>query len=404
MPKDARALIAIVLLGFASGLPNTMVGDMLTTWVSKAGWARTDVVLVGWVTLPYLLKVLWAPLVDRLVPPLLGRRRGWLVLAQFVAACGLGVMALSSPAAPGPLLVAAALVAVAGATFDLAANAYAIEALPASELGAAAGCQVWGWRVAALSCATGVPLLAASHGWAAAFAAAAAAQMLVAIASLVGPEPPATHRPASLRAAVVEPLRAIWALPGVVALLAFVLLYRFSDGMASVFTGAFLAERYDLAQLSLRGLGGLVGAGIGALLAGLLVARWGVLPCLWLFGALQAASNLLYVAIDRGALSGSGDLLTAVVLDNACGTMAASAFVAFLMARCTRGLAATQYALLTAIGLASPHLARLFATLPDAIGWTPTYLISVAVVLPGLALIPLVSQPPAPSLQPPARP
>lgn len=392
MQPDARALFAIVLLGFASGLPNTMVGDMLTTWVSKAGWERTDVVLVGWVTLPYLLKVLWAPLVDRLVPPLLGRRRGWLVLAQLASASGLAAMALSSPSAPHPLVAAAVLVAVAGATFDLAANAYAIEAVPESRLGAAAGLQVWGWRVAALSCATGVPLLAANHGWAAAFGAAAVAQLLVAVASLAGPEPLQMHRPASLQAAVLEPLAAIWALPGVVALLWFVLLYRFSDGMASVFTGAFLAERFDLVQLSWRGIGGLAGAGIGALLAGVLVARWGVLPCLWMFGALQAVSNLLYVAIDRGLLAGTSGLLAAVVIDNACGTMAASAFVAFLMARCTRGLAATQYALLTAIGLASPHLARLFANLPERLGWTPTYLISVVVVLPGLALIPFVAR------------
>jgi MFS transporter, PAT family, beta-lactamase induction signal transducer AmpG len=402
--SDARALTAIVLLGFASGLPNTMVGDMLTTWVSKAGWERTDVVLVGWVTLPYLLKVLWAPLVDRLVPPFLGRRRGWLVMAQLAAAIGLAVMAVASPAAPGPLLIAATIVAVAGATFDLAANAYAIEVVPESRLGAVAGLQVWGWRVAALSCATGVPLLAASHGWGAAFWAAAAAQLLVAIAALIGPEPAATHRPASLRAAVVEPLAAIWALPGVVALLAFVLLYRFSDGMASVFTGAFLAERFDLEQLALRGIGGLAGAGIGALLAGLLVARWGVVPCLWIFGVLQAGSNLLYVAIEHGLLHGSGGLLVAVVLDNACGTMAAASFVAFLMARCTRGLAATQYALLTAIGLASPHLARVFASLPSDLGWTTTYLISVAVVVPGLALIPLVSRPPASSLPPSSQP
>ncbi len=392
MPPDARALAAIVLLGFASGLPNTMVGDMLTTWVSKSGWERRDVVLIGWVTLPYLLKVLWAPLVDRLVPPLLGRRRGWLVLAQIAAAIGLAVMALTSPDAPHPLVIAAVIVAVAGATFDLASNAYAIEAVATERLGAAAGFQVWGWRVAALACATGVPLLAASHGWSVAFGAAAATQLLVAIASLVGPEPAATHRPASLRAAVVEPLAAIWALPGIAVLLAFVLLYRFSDGMASVFTGAFLAERFDLAQLSLRGVGGLAGAGIGALLAGLLVARWGMVPCLWLFGILQAASNLLYVAIDRGQLIGTSGLLTAVVLDNACGTMAAAVFVAFLMAQCSRGLAATQYALLTAIGLASPHLARMFAKLPDQFGWSSTYLISVVVVLPGLALIPLVTR------------
>lgn len=404
MTAPARTLGAIVVLGFASGLPYTMVGDMLTTWAAKSGWEDTDLVLLGWLTLPFQLKVLWAPFIDRFAPPLLGRRRGWLALAQLLAAAGLVALAGSSPAEPAPWIAIAALVAVAAATFDLAANAYAVEAVPRQHHSAAAGAQVWGWRAGFLACATAVPLLAAGHGWSAAFVAAALVQAVAALAILLAPEPPPAARPASLRAAVVEPLRGLFAHRGVWLLLLFVLLYGSSDGMAKTFTGAFLAKQYSLEQLSLRGAGGLVGAGIGALLGGWLALRWGLAPCLWLFGALAALSNLLYVGIAQGLLPGSGGLLTVVILDNACGTMAAAAFVAFLMSRCQVGMAATQYALLATIGLASPHLWRLVAGLPASIGWTQTYLLSVAVALPGLLLIPLVSKPPASSLQPQASP
>jgi PAT family beta-lactamase induction signal transducer AmpG len=398
----ARLLGAIVVLGFASGLPYTMVGDMLTTWAGKAGWADTDLVLLGWLTLPFQLKVLWAPLIDRFAPPLLGRRRGWLAIAQLLAAGGLALLAGTSPVAPGPWIALAALVAVAAATFDLAANAYAIEAAPRAQHSAAAGAQVWGWRAGFLACATVVPLLADAHGWATAFLAAAAVQTCAALAILLAPEPPAAAAPASLRAAVLEPLRGLLAHRGVGILLLFVLLYGSSDGMAKTFTGAFLAKQYTLQELSLRGAGGLVGAGIGALLGGWLALRWGLTPCLWLFGALAALSNLLYVGIAQGLLPGPGGLLTVVLIDNACGTMAAAAFVAFLMSRCQAGMAATQYALLATIGLASPHIWRLFAGLPANIGWSQTYLLSVAVALPGLLLIPLATRPPASSLQPQA--
>jgi len=387
---DARALTAIVILGFASGLPYTMVGDMLQTWAAKSGWADGDVVLLGWLTLPFQLKVLWAPLIDRFAPPLLGRRRGWLVLAQLAAALGLGLLAATSPAEPRPWVVLATLVAFAAATFDLAANAYAIEAVPPARHGAAAGFQVWGWRAGFLACATAVPLLAAGPGWSTAFAAAAAVQALAALAVLFAPEPPLGLAPASLAAAISEPLRSLLARRGVVLLLLFVLLFSASDGMARTFTGAFLAKQYSLEQLSLRGVGGLAGAGLGALLAGWCVARWGLAACLWAGGILAALSNLLYVAVALGWLPGARGLLVVVVLDNACGTLAAAAFVAFLMSRCSAGLAATQYALLATVGLASPHLWRLFAGLPAQIGWSGTYLLSVAVALPGLLLIPLV--------------
>ncbi len=392
VPPDARALTAIVVLGFASGLPYTMVGDMLQTWAAKSGWEDGEVVLLGWLTLPFQLKVLWAPLIDRFAPPLLGRRRGWLALAQLAVALGLGLLATASPAEPRPWVALAALVACAAATFDLAANAYAIEAVSAARHGAAAGFQVWGWRAGFLACATAVPLLAAGPGWSAAFAAAAVVQALAALAVLFAPESADGQAPSSLRAAIIEPLRGLLARRGVVVMLLFVLLFSASDGMAKTFTGAFLAKQYSLEQLSLRGVGGLAGAGIGALLAGWCVARWGLAVCLWVGGILAALSNLLYVAVALAWLPGAGGLLIVVVLDNACGTLAAAAFVAFLMSRCNAGLAATQYALLATVGLATPHLWRLFASLPAQIGWSGTYLLSVAVALPGLLLIPRVMQ------------
>lgn len=391
----ARVLPAVLLLGIASGLPNPLVGDLLATWLTKAGWTPGAVIAAGWVTLPYALKFLWAPVVDRWVPPLLGRRRGWLALTQLAVAAGLLAMAGGDPAAPTALMVLATVVAVASATQDLVVNAYTIEALPASRLAAGAGLSVWGYRLVVLALATAVPLIAARWGWGAAYAFGGALMACGAVGTWMAPEPTTVAVPTTWRESLLVPWRGFvvdLGLGGVVLLLAFVLLYRLPDGMAGLYVAPFLATQYDLNQLALKGIGGLVGAGIGVALASWLIPRIGLYRCLWWFALAQAFSNVAYVAIAHGLLPGGRGLLTAVVIDNACGALAATAFVTLLMGYCRSACAATQYALLTAIGVTGPHLLRLFKNLPDTFGWSTTFLITIIAVLPGLALLTVIRE------------
>ena len=140
---------ALLLLGFASGLPEPLVNATLATWQKKSGWSAADVLTFGWVTFPYTIKVLWAPLVDRLVPPFLGRRRGWLLLMQVAIIAGLIAMSVIDMNGSRMVLVLAALVvAFASSTQDLVVNGYTCDALPPDRLAAGAGLWVWGYRVA----------------------------------------------------------------------------------------------------------------------------------------------------------------------------------------------------------------------------------------------------------------
>jgi PAT family beta-lactamase induction signal transducer AmpG len=391
-----RALVAILLFGGISGLPNQLIDALLGTWLTKSGWSTQDVVRAGYVTLPYALKFLWAPLVDRYVPPLFGRRRGWLVLAQTAVAIACLGMAATGPEAGRWLLVCAACAALASASIDLVVNGYACEAVPSDRLPAAAGLQVWGWRAASLCAATVVPLAVPVWGWSAAYAAGALALGLGLIAVLLAPEPTHVQAPTSLRQAVMVPLLGFhgrFGLGGFGLLLAFVVSYRLADGVAGLFITPFLANRYPVEVLSWRGVSGLVGAGIGVALAGWLATRWRPATGLWVFGLAQALSNLAYLALGQGWLSGTGGLIIAVVIDNACAAAAAAAFVGFLMRLCTSSCAATQYALLTAVAVLVPHALRELGGMSATVGWTWTWIITVLLGLPGLLLIPLVMKP-----------
>jgi PAT family beta-lactamase induction signal transducer AmpG len=399
----ARLWPALLLLGFSSGLPQPLVDSTLSTWLGKAGYAPADIVLYGYVTLPFALKALWAPLVDRLVPPL-GRRRGWLLGCQLVLLAGIATMARLEPRAQlGWLLCAAALVALASATQDLVVNGYTCDALPPEKLAAGAGLSVWGYRGAWLT-SGGLALVAADRwGWSGAYAAMALLLLFGIAGTLLAPEPARVVAPATLRATLLEPLRewrATLGAAGLALLLLFVLLYKLPDGLANLLAVPFLAERYDLGALGLwRGAIGLAGAAAGVALAGWSVPRIGMLRALFLFGLLQALSNLGYVALERWFV-GTPALVGVLFVENVCGALAATAFVAYLMSFCTSASAATQYALLSTVTLLGPHLLREpIRALVERVGWRAFFLLTTAAAAPGLALLAALrpaSAPPGP--------
>lgn len=393
-----RVWPALALLGFSSGLPQPLVDSTLSTWLAKAGYSPAELVGIGYVTLPFALKFLWAPLVDRFVPPLLGRRRGWLLACQVVLLAGIAEMArIDAHGELGLLVLAATLVAVAGATQDLVVNGYTCDALPAQRLAAGAGLSVWGYRGAWLV-SGGLALVAADRwGWSEAYGAMAALLALGLAGTLLAPDPARTApdraaTPATLRAAVIEPLqewRATLGARGLALLLLLVLLYKLPDGLANLLAVPFQATLYDLTSLGLwRGAIGLAGAAAGVALAGWSTPRLGMLRALFLFGLLQALSNLGYVGLEQRWWSGLPGLIGVLFVENLCGALAAAAFVGYLMSFCRSSSAATQYALLSAVTLLGPHLLRepLRGLIPD-LGWSGFFLLTIVAALPGLALL-----------------
>jgi len=389
----ARLWPALLLLGFSSGLPQPLIESTFSTWLSKAGYSKEQLLWIGYVTLPFSLKFLWGPLVDRYVPPFLGRRRGWIVATQLALALGLLAMARLDPRAElAPLVALAALVAFAGATQDMAVNGYTCDALPRERMATGAGLAVWGYRGAWLV-SGGLLLVAADRwGFGRAYAAMAALLVLGVLATLFAPEPEHTASGATLRETLVDPLRE-WrrtlGARGLVFLLLFALVYRLPDMVANQLAVPFQATLYDLTSLGLsRGVIGLAGAACGVALAAWSMPRLGTARALLLFGLGQAFSNLGYVVLAQRWWVGTSALVGVLFVENLCGALAGTAFVAYLMGFCKSASAATQYALLTAITLLGPHLLRQpIANHVEQLGWTGFFVLTTALVVPGLALL-----------------
>jgi PAT family beta-lactamase induction signal transducer AmpG len=397
-----RNLAVILLLGFASGLPLSLTGQTLQAWVTVEGVDLATIGLLTLVGIPYTWKFLWAPLLDRYVPPFLGRRRGWLVVTQLALAAGIAAMAMCSPRSEiGVLAMLAVFVAFASASQDIVFDAYRTDIAKAEQRGLAAALTVVGYRVAMLTSGALALLLVAGTeflpklSWHGTYLAMAALMALCVAATLWGPEPPdVAPPPRSLEEAVLAPLREFFSRPGAWAILLVIVLYKLGDAFAGALTTAFL----------LRGMGfglddvayvnkvmGLAATIFGALAGGALMIRLGLYRSLMAFGILQAVSNLSFMAL---ALAGKSYplMIVAVGFENFSGGMGTAAFVALLMALCDHRFTATQYALLSALasfGRVYVGPAAGYATDPRYLGldWATFFFVTFIVALPGLALL-----------------
>lgn len=393
---DARTRTAVLLLGFASGLPADLIGGTFQSMLADAGLKPKEIGMLALVGLPLMLKPLWAPLVDRWAPPL-GRRRGWIALALLLLAPSVALLGQIDPTQQlGTLIAVAVLVAVASATLDLAINGYTCDAIDARSAAAGAGLSVWGWRAAALATSWGALALAKRCGWEVSYAVMGGCALLCLAVVGLAREPAARGAPpASLREAVAVPLADFWRRlgpAGLALVLAFALLYRLADSWAGNQTGAFLiAAGFDKDDIGFaRGPVALLAAGGGVLLAGWAGARLSATACLWIAGIAGAASNLGFAALDRGWLSGAVGLDAVLAAEAACGSFMSAVFIGFLMRLCTSSCAATQYALLTAVWLLGRFLTAPAGGIAQEQGWSAFFLWSAVAGLPGLALIPFV--------------
>jgi len=395
---DARTRTAVLLLGFASGLPAELIGGTLQTRLRQGGLDPAQIGDLVYATLPLMLKPLWAPAVDRWRPPL-GRRRGWMAIALLVLAPAIALLGWVDPAASlTPLIAAVALVAVASATFDLAVNGYTCDAIVPGSAAMAAGLTAWGYRAATVATSFGVLSCVGALGWGWSYSLIAVCCVLCLGAVLLAREPAGRgEAPGTLADAVVVPLAAFrrdHGLLGMALLMAFALLFRLSDSWATNQTGTVLVDAgFANASIGLaRGPVALVAAGLGVLAAGFVGVRIGERTCLLLAGMLGAGSNLIFIPLASGALPGLGGLWTAIAVEASCGGFLSAVFVGFLMRRCSSSCAATQYALLTAVWLLGRFLTAPAGAIAQAHGWSAFFVWSAVAGLPGLALIPLVAR------------
>ena len=366
-------VIAMLFLGFSAGLPLFLVFGTLSVWLRREGIDRTTIGFVSWVAILYGFKFVWAPLVDRLHLPLvtgwLGQRRSWMLLAQCGVMAGLWLMAANDPTASLHTLVAAALlVAFSSATQDISIDAWRIEAVSVDLQGAMAGTYQLGYRLGLILAGGGVLVIAGNSSWNIAYFTMGCAMLIGMLTTLLVSEPqhPAralvsprhTHGLHRLGAwfveAVVFPFVEFFKRNGAMALiiLLFIGLFRISDITMGVMTGplyvdmGFTDEQIGWVSKTF----GVIVTIVGALLGGVLVMRYGILPMLIAAAVLVIATNLVFAWLST---LGPEIIWLALVItaDNLSGGIAGSTFIAYLSSLTNRAYTATQYALFSSLML-----------------------------------------------------
>ncbi len=399
--SDARRPLALMgLLGFASGLPILLTFFTLQQWMSESGVSLRAIGLTACIGLPYLLKFLWAPLLDRLPPGLLagiGRRRGWLLPVQAALTASVLLMAVSDPHShPVELVLAALLLAFFSASQDVVIDAWRIESFPARLQAAALGCYVWGYRIAMQVSGAGAIWLAGRLGWHGAYAAMAGCSLLGLLATLLVREPARIEAPdpahgwdAQLRARVVAPLRDLLDRPGSGLVVAFVLLFNLGTQMADTMAAPFyhvLGFSRDAVALA-NGLPALAAALLGAAASAFCVARYGGSRTLIIAAMVQVASMGLYLALYRAGPQ-TAMLLAKVTLEGFAEALATTTFLTYLSRLCSVEYTATQYALLSSMApIAWRTLGGGTGIAAQALGWPAFFTGAILCAVPGILIM-----------------
>jgi PAT family beta-lactamase induction signal transducer AmpG len=383
-------MLAILLLGAASGFPNQLTESALQAWLKDAGATNTTIGIMSYVAWPYLLKPLWAPLIDRYPLPFLGRRRGWILAMQIALAAGIALFAVQNPASSlAPIALCAVAIVFFSATQDIAIDAYRTDVAAPSERGLAAAATNLGYRSAAWIASALALVIAGAVGWRAAFLVLAGVMLLFCLATVYAPSSHNDYRPRSLRESVVEPLRELLGTPSALTLLLVVLLFKVGDAFANkLFTPFMMDVGFTKIEIGLivKALF-TASALLGSVLGGVLMVRLGLLRSMLAFGVLQALSNLLYCAL---ALAGKSYpiMAAAVIIEHIAGAMGGIALVALIMAMCDARYTAFQYALLSALALLPRYsLGYPAGWVADHGGWYVYFVASFVLALPGLAIV-----------------
>ncbi|PTU28218.1 AmpG family muropeptide MFS transporter [Stenotrophobium rhamnosiphilum] len=416
-------VLGMLFLGFSAGLPFLLVFSTLSAWLAQVGISRTTIGYFSWIGLTYSLKFFWSPVVDRVRLPFLthwlGRRRSWMLLAQIGIASGLAGMALNDPAQSlTPTIVFALLVAFSSATQDIALDAYRIEAAPLDLQGGMAAAYQMGYRVALIVAGAGALFIASSAGWSASYLTMAAFILIGIFTVLVVAEPlsqvsretmmqeqrvlgfleRSAHWPKPLQSAMAWLIGAIVCpfvdfftrngLRNALFILLFISLYRMHEYAMGVMANPFYLDMgYTLDQIaSMSKIFGVIMTMVGVVIAGLMVARYGVPRTLLLGVVTIFFGNLFFswLSTSEQTLLGLG---AAISVDNIGIGIAGTAFVAYLSSLTNTAYTATQYALFGSLfPLPGKIIAGFSGVVVDHIGYTLFFIYTASLTLPAMLL------------------
>ncbi len=391
----SRRMAVMVLLGFSSGLPLPLTAGTLQAWLTVAGVDLKTIGIFSLIGLPYALKFLWSPFMDRFVPSWLGRRRGWILPIQLLLLVGIAVMALGSPAKmPFALAVIALIVAFISASQDIVIDAYRTDVLPDVERGLGSATFILGWRMANLVAGALTLILADRIGWRDAYLLMAFFMTIGVCGTFFGKEPGQTViPPKTLEEAVWGPLKDFFSRKSAITLILLIIFYKLGDAYAASLITTFLIRgvHFTLTEIgTLNKTLSIIATIVGALFGGTLMIRLGLYRALMAFGILQAVSNLAFMTL---AVIGKSypAMIVAVAVENISGGMGTAAFGALIMTLCNKRYSATQFALLSSLAaLGRVIISPTSGFVVEAVGWPVFFFITTVAALPGLAILRLL--------------
>jgi len=386
-------LLSIGLLGFASGLPLALSNSDLQAWFTVAG---LDLKTIGWVTLigqAYVFKFLWAPLLDRVPLPFLGRRRSWILVAQLGCASALIAMSFYEPrTAASALAFFGVLLAFASATQDIAYDAHRTDLLPPNERGWGTALSQGGYRTGMLVSGFLALALADYIGWPWVYRLMGVLMLASMLVTAFSPDAPDEQPARTFAEAVIQPFADFLSRYGMLAVawLALMVLYKLCDAFALSLSTTFLLRvpQFSQTQIGLVGKAcGLIAGLLGALAGGWVVTRMRLFPALLALGVAQALVNLGYIWLVHSGpdLVALGVVVSAEYFFSGLGS---TAFVVLVTSLCNVRFSATQYALLSSLSaVGRVFLGPLAAWLVPRVGWSEFFVLTALSAIPGLALV-----------------
>jgi PAT family beta-lactamase induction signal transducer AmpG len=399
-PKTPKPILSVIcsgrmlvtlLMGFSCGLPLLLTITVLQAWMKEEGVDLTVIGMMALVGLPYTVKFLWAPFLDRFTLPFLGRRRGWLLVSQAALMLSISGLGFTDPGkSPWVLAFAAFLVTFFSASQDIVVDAYRREDLPDEELGLGSSLYVNGYRVGMLLASGGGLIMSDHMSFSSVYLIMAACMLPCVLTTLLAPEPEiAAGTPKTIREAVFIPLIEYFSRKEALWILAFILFYKLGDTMASAITIPFYLEiGFSKTQIgAVVKLFGFWATIAGSLIGGVIMLRLKINRSLWVFGFLQAISTAGFAVLAW--IGKSVPALSAVIgFENLSSGMGTAAFVAFMASITDKRFTATQYALLTSF----MGVPRVLASAPTGylaknLGWQGFFIGCTLIAIPGMLLL-----------------
>ncbi len=398
-PYTEAAPLASLFLGISSGFPYAMIGATLTTRLKQDGIDKSTITAFALVFLMYNVKFLWAWIIDGVRLPLLGRlgqRVSWMLVTGVLVMAAVANLALVDPAGGiGPVVTAAILVGIAGASFDIVIDASRIEYLEPRQLGVGSGMSQYGWRIGSAGAGALALVVAARSGWEAAYLACAALALPAMLVALIMGEPK-RHHDVSSKPGIARTVEAVWRpfveffqRKGAFLVLVFILLHKIGDTLANLtFRLLFDDLGFSNDEIAIWDVGvGFWAYLIGIFIGGVMYAQLGMKKSVMVSLILMAVSNFSFALLAGAGHSNIG-MAAAIGFENIASGIGGVCVVAYFSALCDLRFTAAQYALISA---AASIVGRVLTgttagALIDAMGYVNFYLLTTLAAVPGILL------------------